>query len=263
MKNYKFQDGDSPLVATAIHNGHFLRSEILSKTLLNDDERLREEDPYTADLTRFTDNRIEVIASRFEVDINRSRDKAIYEKPEDAWGLNLWTEPLTPEELDRSLHIYDEFYRALKLYLDGLLDKNDFLMIYDIHSYNHRREGRDVFADPDLNPEINVGLGNTNTTKWRPVIEALENSMKEYVFEGRSLDVRSNVKFKGGYFSKWIYEHYPERICVVAIEFKKFFMDEYTGEVDIKQLGILREMLSRSAMPVTEALLNPSKIEYP
>ena len=35
-------------------------------------------------------NRIIVNRSRFEVDINRPRDKAVYITPEDAWGLHIW-----------------------------------------------------------------------------------------------------------------------------------------------------------------------------
>ena len=31
--------------------------------------------------------------------------------------------------------------------------------------------------------------------------------------------------------AKGIHERYPEKACVIAIEFKKIFMDEWTGEV--------------------------------
>ena len=37
-------------VCTAIHNGHRLRPELLAKCALDDAQRLREEDPWTADV---------------------------------------------------------------------------------------------------------------------------------------------------------------------------------------------------------------------
>ena len=44
------------------------------------------------------------------------------------------------------------------------------------------------------------------------------------------LDVRENVCFRGGEMSRWIHATYPDSVCSIAIEFKKFFMDEWTGE---------------------------------
>jgi hypothetical protein len=54
-------------------------------------------------------------------------------------------------------------------------------------------------------------------------------------FLGRHLDVRENIKFQGGYFPRWTHEHFPDSACVLAIEFKKFFMDEWTGKIDPAQ----------------------------
>ena len=39
--------GDQPLVATAIHNGHQARDEVTSLFAIDDATRLREEDPFT------------------------------------------------------------------------------------------------------------------------------------------------------------------------------------------------------------------------
>ena len=94
MKNHKdwqinYND-EGPLVATAIHNGHLLRDEIEELTALSDVERLREEDPFTGDWTTIANVQIVMQNSRFEVDLNRPRDKAVYIDPEDAWGLKLW-----------------------------------------------------------------------------------------------------------------------------------------------------------------------------
>lgn len=47
---------------------------------------------------------------------------------------------------------------------------------------------------------------------------------------------------------------FTESGCVLAIEVKKTFMDEWTGEVDEMHLRALRETLSVAARGVTEAL---------
>ena len=46
------------------------------------------------------------------------------------------------------------------------------------------------------------------------------------------LDVRVNVRFRGGYLCHSVVEHYRDTACALAIEFKKVFMDEWTGESD-------------------------------
>lgn len=70
--------GASPLVAAAIHDGHEIRDEITNIIALSEAERLREEDPYTGKWTCITDNQIIGLRSRFEIDLNRPRDKAVY-----------------------------------------------------------------------------------------------------------------------------------------------------------------------------------------
>jgi hypothetical protein len=56
--------------------------------------------------------------------------------------------------------------------------------------------------------------------------------------------VAENLRFKGGYFSQWIDERYAGRGCALALEFKKIFMDEWSGEVNMAHVGRLRAALS-------------------
>ena len=58
--------------------------------------------------------------SRFEVDLNRARNKAIYKRPEDAWGLDVWKEELPRQAVEQSLKKYDYFYFKAKNWLDLL-----------------------------------------------------------------------------------------------------------------------------------------------
>ncbi|MGH2722338.1 MAG: hypothetical protein ACRDJO_12170 [Actinomycetota bacterium] len=90
-----------PVVATAIHGGHDLRPDVALFVALGDAERHREEDPYSGAWAAVGDSSVVVHRSRFEVDLNRDRYHAVYERPEDAWGLHVWREPLPPEVAER------------------------------------------------------------------------------------------------------------------------------------------------------------------
>jgi hypothetical protein len=57
------------------------------------------------------------------------------------------------------------------------------------------------------------------------------------------LDVRENVKFKGRRLAAFVHETFPETGCCLALEFKKTFMDEHTGEVFPDRLAGLKRSL--------------------
>src|SRR5690606_32352932 len=117
----------------------------------------------------------------------------------------------------------------------NIIDRHGYVVVLDIHTYNHKREGANgPEANPIENPEVNIGTSNMDRKRWAPVVDKLMEDLRRYDYNGRHLDVRENVKFKGGYFSNWIHSEFPES-CSIAIEFKKFFMDEWTGELDHKQ----------------------------
>ena len=87
---WRLHVGSGPLIATAIHDGHDVRDDVASHLALSDSERLREEDPFTGQWTQVAPTRVVGMRSRFEVDLNRPREKAVYRTPEDAWGLTVW-----------------------------------------------------------------------------------------------------------------------------------------------------------------------------
>ena len=68
---WKTVEGEGPIIASAIHDGHDVRPEVASLLALDDAQRLREEDPHTAGWTRVAPTRIVGLVSRFEVDLNR------------------------------------------------------------------------------------------------------------------------------------------------------------------------------------------------
>ena len=233
---WELYQGHSPLVATAIHNGHALRTEVAEIVALSRSERLREEDPFTGQWTSLTDTRLIGLRSRFEVDLNRPREKAVYLEPEDAWGLQVWQERPPKEVVSRSLLQYDAFYaEARRLFLELQRNFGRFV-VFDLHTYNNRRQGpRGPAADPELNPEVNVGTGSMDRERWAPIVDRFIADLRAFDFLGRQLDVRENIKFQGGYFPRWTHANFPDSACVLAIEFKKFFMDEWTGQLDPTQ----------------------------
>jgi hypothetical protein len=249
------EGGDLPLVAAAIHDGHSVRGEVAEALALTESKRLREEDPFTGGWTVIAPTRIVGLRSRFEVDLNRPRERAVYRRPEDAWGLQVWRWGPPADLVQRSLAVYDGFYDAVHALLSRTARRHGRFIVYDLHSYNHRRAGPDApAADPETNPEVNVGTGSMDRRRWGPVVEAFIDSLRAFDYRGRRLDVRENVKFRGGHFSQWIHESFPAAACSLAIEFKKFFMDEWSGESDPVQMDTIRQALASTVPAVLEAL---------
>lgn len=247
--------GDGPLVATAVHDGHALREEVAAYMALDDLARLREEDPFTGHWTQVAGTRLIGLRSRFEVDLNRPRAKAVYRAPEDAWGLTVWKDDPPSEMFDRSLVSYDNFYQAAEMLFNDLAKRHGRFFVYDLHTYNHRRAGpHGPAADPDANPQVNIGTGTMDRRRWAAVVDALIDSLKSFDFPGGKLDVRENVKFFGGNWPRWIHESFPESGVAVAIEFKKFFMDEWTGEGNPDSIGAIGQALHSTAPAVLDAL---------
>lgn len=253
--------GNQPLVAAAIHDGHDIRPEVAEYLALSRDDRQREEDPFTADWTEIAETRLVVRRSRFEVDLNRPRSQAVYHQPQDAWGLHVWQEALPEAVRARSLAEYDCFYTELAQVCRSLEQRFGHFVIFDLHTYNHRRHGSQApTACVSANPEINLGTGTLNRQYWAPVIERWLVEMRQFNFLGRQLDVRENVKFSGGHFARWIHHQFPNSACVLSIEVKKFFMNEWTHQPDRVQLHALRHAL-RSTIPGTLAALQQMRFQ--
>ncbi len=247
--------GFGPIVATAIHDGHAVRPSLLRLMNVTEAQRLRDEDPHTGRLTVVGDARLVVHTSRFEVDLNRTREKAVYLRPEDAWGLTVWREVPDRDELERSYAMHDAFYRRVEDLLSSVEAEHGGFVVLDLHSYNHMPDGPGgVPADPELNPVVNVGTGNTDAGRWRPLIDRFIADLAAFETGGEPLDVRENVKFSGGDFTRWVNERFPGSSCCLAVEFKKTFMDEWSGLLDERRFAILLRALTASLPGVREEL---------
>lgn len=250
-----FQRGTSPIVAAAVHNGHDTRRSVEKRLALDEQQQLREEDPLTGEWAQIAKTQIVGMRSRFEVDLNRPREKAVYETPADAWGLEVWAEPPDPRMIQASLKEYDEFYADVHDLLTEMVKDHGRVVVYDLHTYNHLRAGVDSpAADPLANPEVNIGTRTMDRNYWGPLVDRFIHDLRTYDFHGRHLDVRENVKFFGGYFGKWIHANFPEQVCAIAIEFKKFFMNEWDGEADAYEVECIYKAL-KSTLPGVRATL--------
>ena len=251
------QHGPGPVMATAIHHGHELRPEIAREMAIADPDRLREEDPFTGDAVSGVPFHIVVHRSRFEFDLNRASDSAIYRTPEQSWGLRVWKSEQLEDSLVRaSLAIHAEYYRMLGSLLDRLASRHWRFVVIDTHSYNHRRNGPESAPTPQQDaPDINIGTFSMPREEWGFLIDPLMEAMRGFDFNGRRLDVRENVAFQGrGEQTRFVHQHYPGRGCAIALEVKKFFMDEWTGQPYPDELAALRAFISHAALTAEDIL---------
>lgn len=242
-------DWSGPVVATSVHAGHELRPDIAAAMVLDETERFREEDPHTDRIATVVPDRVVTTRSRFEADLNRPRREAVYRRPEDCWGLEVWRDGVLSDELfEGSLETYDAFYDALAPRLDALAERGPFVLL-DVHSYNHRRDGADAPPAPSSdNPEVNVGTGSLDHDLFGPLVERFMGDLRDASLGCGPLDARENVAFEGRNLAWWVHDRYPRVGCVLALEFKKIFMDEWSGELDEERLRNAQEGLA-AALP--------------
>ena len=251
----EIERGNGPLFATSIHAGHAIRDSLHPELALSDAERLREEDPFTELWAAVCPNRVVVRRSRFEVDLNRAPTQALYKKPEDAWGLRVWRAPLSDASIAETMREYRAYYATVLEILEDLEREYGRFVVLDLHSYNHRREGALAPpADPRQNPDINVGTGSMDRARWGHLVDRFIADLGAQSVLGRRLDVRENVRFQGGYLSRWVHDHFPVTGCALAIEVKKFFMDEWTGQPETAALTAIQAALAATLPGLLEEL---------
>lgn len=249
-----------PLISLALHDGHFIEKNILDHIALEEHERFREEDPYTACIGYLPITRVTVHSSRFMIDLNRPENKAIYKNATDAWGLKVWKKDF-PNDLENELmDYYRQFYRDIENLIKEKIKNYGYFLILDIHSYNHRRQSPTSFAPEEGHPEINFGT-YYNHSKWQAICQKFLGYLSACTIKEEFPDVRENINFKGGGFTQWVSEKYGDKGCVISIEFKKTFMDEWTGRADIQHINQLNRALKGSIPMLNYELTEMHKAE--
>ncbi len=210
-------DEYSHYICGAVHDGHQFRSSLWDNCLHTEYERWYEEDPCTKQMVRTHPIVIAGLDSRFEYDLNRTPDNAIYT---DAWGKQLWKNPLPEDEKGVSLQKHHNFYKVVQTLIEVIESKFGIALVYDMHSYNWKRWDREV-------PTWNLGTANIDNNRFKKTTESwsrvlgtmsLPNGLKS------SSDI--NNTFQGnGYFLKYITQNFDNTL-VLATEIAKVYCDE-------------------------------------
>lgn len=232
--SFEWIERGGPILAAAVHDGHSIRSELRPYLEIDEETQLREEDPMTGIWACIGDDVFRTTTSRFEVDLNRSRERAVSTKPEDTWGIQVWRE-LPPEEMiERSLVAHDCFYRLMSDWCERRVRDFGRALVFDIHSYNHCRSGPGNPASEQGNPDIDLGLTTVNRERFGSVAGAITQYLSRCCVMNRPLDVRANVRYPdGGNFPEWLFANFGDDVCVVTLEVKKIYMDEWSGAVNL------------------------------
>jgi N-formylglutamate deformylase len=232
-----------PVMVTAIHAGHTIRPSLHPWLEIGNQERLREEDPLTDFFLPVGDTVFRANRSRFEFDLNRPAEKAVTVDPDDTWGLRIWNPDLPQEEIDASLRLHQRFYDLMAERVEAMIAEHGRILVLDIHSYNHRRNGADGTADPQSgSPDIDLGATTLDPDVYGGLLEQFAQGLRSRPVRGKSPDVRVNVRWEdGGNFPEWLHARYGDAACVITLEYKKIFMDEWGHEADILALQDLRE----------------------
>ncbi|WP_298520932.1 N-formylglutamate amidohydrolase [uncultured Kordia sp.] len=206
-----------PYACGAVHDGHQFRRELWENCIHTEYERWFEEDPATKEMVQTHPIVIAGMDSRFEYDLNRAPESAIYE---DAWGKQLWHSPLPAAMKQKSLDKHANFYKVVHALIAKLEEKFGVCVVYDMHSYNWKRWEREV-------PTFNLGTGNVDNERFGDIIESWRNMLSEIKLpNGIASTSKINDTFQGnGYFLKFITQHFSNTL-VLATEVKKIYCDE-------------------------------------
>lgn len=231
-----------PILATSIHAGHRIRKELDPWLVADEQTRLREEDPMTDYFLTAAGNVARANRSRFECDLNRSRDLCITSDPEKTWGLKIWSEELPEEQMEASRRLHDAFYAEIGAVIERMIARYGRILVLDLHSFNHMREGPDGDPAPqEGNPDIDLGVTELNHDIYGDLLNRFTETLRAEPVCGNTPDVRHNKRFPdGGHFPEWVYATYGDAVCTVTLEYKKFFMNEWGEQANILALQHLR-----------------------
>lgn len=218
----------------AVHDGHQFRKELWKNCIHTEYERWYEEDPETKHMVISHPIVISGLDSRFEYDLNRTPEEAIFET---AWGKQLWKTPLSESQKQKSLKKHSNFYLVVHALLSKLEEKFGVCVVYDMHSYNWKRWDREV-------PTWNLGTSNIDNNRFGQEVELWRQSLSEIQFPH---DIKSTAKindtFQGnGYFLKFITNNFKNTL-VLATEIAKVYCDEYDQIIYPEVVAAVEEQL--------------------
>ncbi len=213
-------DSYVPYIGAAIHAGSALRKELNYKINLSGFQRWQEEDPCTDEFIKELPITVVALDSRYEYDLNRGKGSCIYDE---AWGKKVWREELNPSEIEDSLAKHDEFYEVISFLIRKLEYLFSEVFIFDLHSYNYRRDGINHDA-----PLFNLGTHFVKDSFKERADAFLEEVVKLDIDAVENLSGK-NIVFHGkGYLAEFVNTHFC-RTTVFPLEVKKVYCNENNG----------------------------------
>ena len=208
----------TPYVCAAVHDGHQFRKSLWDNCLHAEYDRWYEEDPCTKQMVHSHPIVIAGCDSRFEYDLNRAPQTAIYN---DAWGKQLWKTPISEKEKKASLAKHSDFYSVIHALMSKLQRKYQKVLVFDMHSYNWKRWDREV-------PTWNLGTSNIDNNRFGDMVEDWRISLSKMKLPNNICSTADiNNTFQGnGYFLKYITNNFKNTL-VLATEIAKVYCDEY------------------------------------
>ncbi|MEZ4810854.1 MAG: N-formylglutamate amidohydrolase [Allomuricauda sp.] len=236
-EDYSFSikiDGYVPFVCGAVHDGHQFRKSLWDNCLHTEHDRWHEEDPCTKEMVQSHPIVIAGRDSRFEYDLNRPPEEAVFDT---AWGKKLWKTPLGEQERKESLQKHGNFFKVVHALISKLEQKFPKVLVFDMHSYNWKRWGREV-------PVWNLGTTNVDNDRFGELIETWRTKLAGIQFpHGIKSTSKINDTFYGkGYFLKYITQNFKNTL-VLATEISKIYCDEYTGIIFPEVVRSVEEQL--------------------
>lgn len=224
----------APYICGAVHDGHQFRKSLWANCLHTEYERWYEEDPCTFEMVRSHPIVIAGRDSRFEYDLNRDPENAVYT---DAWGKKLWKEPLSEEELALSLKKHSSFYKVVHALVAQIEKKHGNALVFDMHSYNWKRWERAV-------PTWNLGTSNIDNNRYGSTVQAWSKRLGEIVLPNQIGSAsKINDTFQGnGYFLKYITQQFQNTL-VLATEIAKVYCDENSAIIYPEVVRAVEEYL--------------------
>ena len=238
-------------VCGAVHNGNQFRKELWDNCKHTAYERWFEEDPATKEMVQTQPIVIAGCDSRFEYDLNREPERAIYK---DAWGKQLWYQPLSQADITKSLDKHYAFYRVVDALIQKIESKFSVCVVYDMHSYNWKRWDREV-------PTWNLGTTNIDQERFADEIETWRTILSKTPLPNdiKSTAAINNTFYGNGYFLKHITNKFKNTL-VLATEIAKIYCDELEQIMYPEVVCAVEEYLNTVLKPHADAFYTKHKL---
>ncbi len=209
-----------PYICFSTHSGSKISKKSLKNIAISQRKRKYHEDPHTADFIVSMPIMAQGLDSRYEYDLNRSPENAIYDE---FLGDKVWKKPLTKAQKEIYLQKHQNFYTVISVLVKTLERKFKACIVYDIHAFNYKKIERET-------PIFNIGTEKINNTKFGAFVQSWQTELGKIKLPEMDTTVKLNDVFQGtGYLLEYITTHFPNTL-VLPTEIKKVYCNEEKGD---------------------------------